>query len=499
MMIVRAKWLVIVLAVSGLMAGPVAAQKTKAVLNTEIGVQFPDNMVNGVAPANLRAVTSDIVNAIMPTAPVVNGNLACFNGTTGLLKDCAIAPSGVGIAIGSTAVSGGSNLNVLAVSGGLLAQYGVSGSGNVALTTSPVFTTPNLGVATATSFNGTVLTRGVSSTSSYGIGDATTAPAMNAASDNIAIGTGAGQALTTGIQNILIGTSNGNALTIDNGNTLVGYDIAPLLHNGIIPNNFNTGLGNQVLRSCTGCGSNVALGRASMLAATTDDHNTAVGHATLFTGVGNSQTTAIGDSAGGSALAGTAIPSGFPNTGVNVFPFNGDTNLECIGETCGKATSAARKQSLCIGSYCRIPARDNSAWIGNGLQSTGTAGRLYDGTSSVTLNSNTGQTWTCAQLLAGILNRTGAIGGAFNEQPPTAQAIVQCTTGGVGNSSEVPVSVPFHFINNGTGGTATIVTNTGLTLSGLSQTIANSTSAIYRIIVTNSTAGAEAVTVYRVQ
>lgn len=73
---------------------PAYAQKTKASLNTEIGVQFPDNTTFLITPSNLRTVTGDIVNSIMPTAPVVSGNLACFSGTTGLLQDCGSAPSG---------------------------------------------------------------------------------------------------------------------------------------------------------------------------------------------------------------------------------------------------------------------------------------------------------------------------------------------------------------------------------------------------------------------
>lgn len=74
------------------LAIPAHAQKTKAQLNSEIGVLFPDNHAGGVTPQILRNVTNDIVNSIMPTAPVVSGNLACFDGTTGLLKDCAGAP-----------------------------------------------------------------------------------------------------------------------------------------------------------------------------------------------------------------------------------------------------------------------------------------------------------------------------------------------------------------------------------------------------------------------
>lgn len=65
------------------------AQSTKAQLNSSINSNFPDNTTNAITPQNLRTVAAGIVNSIMPTAPVTAGNLACFDGTTGLLKDCA--------------------------------------------------------------------------------------------------------------------------------------------------------------------------------------------------------------------------------------------------------------------------------------------------------------------------------------------------------------------------------------------------------------------------
>jgi hypothetical protein len=73
-------------AVLCMLIGPAHGQKTKAELNTEIGTSFPDS--NPITPSNLRNVASDIVNSIMPTAPVASGNLSCFSGTTGLLQDC---------------------------------------------------------------------------------------------------------------------------------------------------------------------------------------------------------------------------------------------------------------------------------------------------------------------------------------------------------------------------------------------------------------------------
>lgn len=65
---------------------------TKAQLNTQVGVNFPDNTSFLITPQNVRTITDNIINSIMPTAPVVSGNVACYNGTTGLLKDCGSAP-----------------------------------------------------------------------------------------------------------------------------------------------------------------------------------------------------------------------------------------------------------------------------------------------------------------------------------------------------------------------------------------------------------------------
>lgn len=72
------------------LVAPVHAQKTKAQINSEILTNLPDNTAGQITPQGLRAVAADTVNSIMPTAPVVSGNLASFNGTTGLLQDSIV-------------------------------------------------------------------------------------------------------------------------------------------------------------------------------------------------------------------------------------------------------------------------------------------------------------------------------------------------------------------------------------------------------------------------
>ncbi len=52
------------------------------------------------------------------------------------------------ITIGTTTVTGGTNTRILFNNAGVVGEYVISGTGNVAMTTSPVFTTPNIGSAT---------------------------------------------------------------------------------------------------------------------------------------------------------------------------------------------------------------------------------------------------------------------------------------------------------------------------------------------------------------
>lgn len=81
----------IVLALSAAM--PADAQKTKSQLTTEVGTTFPDQTTGQITPSGVRTFQNDVINSIMPTAPVGNGNFAAFDGTTGLLKDSGISSS----------------------------------------------------------------------------------------------------------------------------------------------------------------------------------------------------------------------------------------------------------------------------------------------------------------------------------------------------------------------------------------------------------------------
>jgi len=53
-----------------------------------------------------------------------------------------------GLTIGTTTITSGTTTRILYNNAGVVGEYIISGTGNVAMTNSPVFTTPNIGVAT---------------------------------------------------------------------------------------------------------------------------------------------------------------------------------------------------------------------------------------------------------------------------------------------------------------------------------------------------------------
>lgn len=103
--------------------------------------------------------------------------------------------------VGTTTITGGTNTRVFYNNSGILGEYSISGSGNVAMTTSPVFTTPNIGSATGS----------IS-------GNAGTATALATART---IGTITGDATSAG-SSFDGSANNSNALTLATVNSNVG-------------------------------------------------------------------------------------------------------------------------------------------------------------------------------------------------------------------------------------------------------------------------------------
>lgn len=203
-------------------AMPAHAQKTKAQLNSEITANYPDNSAGAITPAILRTTTSDIVNSIMPTAPVVGGNLACFSGTTGLLQDCGSAPTANAI----TALTG----DITATGPGSVAATLATVNSNVgsfgSATAAPAFTVDGKGRITAASTN--TVTPAVGSITGLGTGIATALAATPTGSGSVVLATSPtlttptiGAATATSVNKVTITAPATSAtITIANGTTL---------------------------------------------------------------------------------------------------------------------------------------------------------------------------------------------------------------------------------------------------------------------------------------
>lgn len=117
-----------------------------------------------ICASSLTCAPIGSVNTVGCT-PASNTQLGCVqpDGVStkivgGLLTAIAGVASSIGI--GSTTITGGTNTNILSVNSGALGQIAPSGTGSVCMTVSCVMTTPNIGVATATSLNTNFFTAG---------------------------------------------------------------------------------------------------------------------------------------------------------------------------------------------------------------------------------------------------------------------------------------------------------------------------------------------------
>ncbi len=117
--------------------GTMTGKLVTATPNTSVaGINLPA----GTAPASP-------INGDMWTT--TSGLFVRINGATvGPLID---ATGSAVIVIGTTPVSSGTTTRVLFDNGGVVGEYAISGTGSVAMTTSPTFVTPTLGVASSTS------------------------------------------------------------------------------------------------------------------------------------------------------------------------------------------------------------------------------------------------------------------------------------------------------------------------------------------------------------
>ncbi len=144
-----------------------AGGTTDAIISQGAATTYTSNGSNWLTTTTAGTVFTDPAadkilywqNSTKAVKPVTIAGSLTFTG--GTLTGTA---GSSGVTIGTTAITSGTTTRVLYDNAGVLGEYTVSGSGNVAMTTSPTFTTPALGTPSAlvlTSATGLPLSTGV--------------------------------------------------------------------------------------------------------------------------------------------------------------------------------------------------------------------------------------------------------------------------------------------------------------------------------------------------
>jgi len=230
---------------------------------------------------------------------------------------------GVGFFAGTNVTTGVNNTFV----GGLAGDAITTGSDNTAVGTQAL----SAGVASFynTAFGYQALATDTTGRHSVAVGRLALQAQNNTSSAdmyNVAVGSGAGKAITTGANNTLIGGLAGDATTTGTGNNALGYNALGANTTG--DNNQAFGV-SALLSNTTGAG-NIGIGLNALYSNTTANHNIAIGTATLDAnttgannvGIGNNALGANTTASNNNALGSGALANNTTGSANNAFGLN---------------------------------------------------------------------------------------------------------------------------------------------------------------------------------
>jgi hypothetical protein len=426
-----------------------------------LNVQVEDDVVNIIFQSSLSSGEITELNTIVANhvpAPIDN-----IEEYTGRIQFTSSLADSQAISLIASDSDGGIYLN--AQNGGIV----IDANGAVAITSADVASIDGFGVNIGNGDYTTPINIGSSSAAKViNIGNVTgaTSVAINSGSSGIAVTTSGGYSLAAGSNGISIG-NDGTSHPITIGNSTGSSSVAIKSGAG------NIDIGIENVAKSINIGNTVAGTSVSI-----SSNNTGGGGNITIASSGSSSTTTL-------TSAGTVTIGDGSVTAININPGSGNLSVGGTGNINVATSGAGRHVSIGnTGSASKLSLRwGESGGFFTTHQETPTS--LANGNATLTMDNNSS---------TGILNRilVGSPSLARNLTMPTAASAVSAISG-----VQVNDAIDFTIIASGGVSSYTLVTNTGVTLTG-SMTVSSGISGTFRIHFTNVSSGTETYAVYRI-
>lgn len=135
------------------LTGPITSVGNATSVASQTGTGSTFVMNTSPSVSGLTVTGSFTATGLVGNASLTNPSTTVNGQTCTLGASCTVTAAATSIAVGTTSVTAGTTTRVLFDNAGTLGEYAISGTGNVAMTTSPTLVTPNIGAATGESLS----------------------------------------------------------------------------------------------------------------------------------------------------------------------------------------------------------------------------------------------------------------------------------------------------------------------------------------------------------